>query len=175
MLSEQNIMHKFTLDKARKQKVDSKMRAVLQRVSRASVSVGGEVSGAIGPGLMVLLGVQVGDTREEMEWLAGKIAQMRVFSDSEGLMNLSVQDIGGEVLVVSQFTLMAKTRKGNRPSYIEAARPDEAVPLYEAFVRQMAELTGRAVPTGVFGADMKIDMLADGPVTIVMDTRQRDF
>lgn len=151
------------------------MRAVLQRVERARVSVGGEESGSIGRGLLVLLGVETGDSREEMEWLVGKVAQMRIFSDSAGLMNLSVNDVGGEVLVVSQFTLFAKTRKGNRPSFVGAARPEEAVPLYEGFVGRLSEELGRAVPTGVFGADMRIEMVADGPVSIVMDTRMRDF
>lgn len=153
------------------------MRAVIQRVSRASVVADGEQAGQIGPGLMVLLGVEVADgpavDMEHVEWLAQKVAQMRIFSDPDGKMNLSVSDAGGDILVVSQFTLFAQTRKGNRPSFIDAARPDVAVPYYEAFVRELHRLTGREIPTGVFGADMKISMEADGPVTIIIDSRNR--
>lgn len=153
------------------------MRAVIQRVSRASVVADGVQAGQIGLGLMVLLGVEVQDGPEvdmaQVGWLAQKVAQMRIFSDAEGKMNLSVSDAGGDILVVSQFTLFAQTRKGNRPSFIDAARPDVAVPYYEAFVRELERLTGRTVPTGVFGADMKISMEADGPVTIIIDTRDR--
>lgn len=126
---------------------------------------------------MILLGVEVADGPEvsmaDVLWLAQKVAQMRIFSDEEGLMNRSVQDIDGNILVVSQFTLFAKTKKGNRPSFIDAARPDVAVPYYEAFVRELENILGRKVPTGVFGADMQIDMQADGPVTIIIDTRDR--
>ena len=153
------------------------MRAVLQRVTHASVVANGVPTGAIGPGLMILLGVEVADGPEvsmaDVVWLAQKVAQMRIFSDEEGLMNRSVQDIDGNILVVSQFTLFAKTKKGNRPSFIDAARPDVAVPYYEAFVRELENILGRKVPTGVFGADMQIDMQADGPVTIIIDTRDR--
>ena len=153
------------------------MRAVLQRVTHASVVANGVPTGAIGPGLMILLGVEVADVPEfsiaDVLWLAQKVAQMRIFSDEEGLMNRSVQDIDGNILVVSQFTLFAKTKKGNRPSFIDAARPDVAVPYYEAFVRELENILGRKVPTGVFGADMQIDMQADGPVTIIIDTRDR--
>lgn len=153
------------------------MRAVIQRVSRASVVADGAQAGRIGRGLMVLLGVEVADGPEvdlsQVAWLAQKVAQMRIFSDAEGKMNLSVQDAGGDILVVSQFTLFAQTKKGNRPSFIDAARPDVAVPYYEAFVRELRSLTGREIPTGVFGADMQIDMQADGPVTIIIDTRDR--
>lgn len=153
------------------------MRAVLQRVTHASVVANGVPTGAIGPGLMILLGVEVADGPEvsmaDVLWLAQKVAQMRIFSDQEGLMNRSVQDIDGNILVVSQFTLFAKTKKGNRPSFIDAARPDVAVPYYEAFVRELENILGRKVPTGVFGADMQIDMQADGPVTIIIDTRDR--
>ncbi|MCI5983027.1 MAG: D-aminoacyl-tRNA deacylase [Marinilabiliaceae bacterium] len=153
------------------------MRAVLQRVTHASVVANGVPTGAIGPGLMILLGVEVADGPEvsmaDVLWLAQKVAQMRIFSDEEGLMNRSVQDIDGNILVVSQFTLFAKTKKGNRPSFIDAARPDVAVPYYEAFVRELENILGRKVPTGVFGADMQIDMQADGPVTIIIDTRDR--
>lgn len=137
----------------------------------------GAQAGQIGRGLMVLLGVEVADGPEvdmaEVAWLAQKVAQMRIFSDAEGKMNLSVQDASGDILVVSQFTLFAQTKKGNRPSFIDAARPDVAVPYYEAFVRELRRLTGREIPTGVFGADMQIDMQADGPVTIIIDTRDR--
>lgn len=153
------------------------MRAVLQRVTHASVVANGVPTGAIGPGLMILLGVEVADGPEvsmaDVLWLAQKVAQMRIFSDEEGLMNRSVQDIDGNILVVSQFTLFAKTKKGNRPSFIDAARTDVAVPYYEAFVRELENILGRKVPTGVFGADMQIDMQADGPVTIIIDTRDR--
>lgn len=153
------------------------MRAVLQSVTHASVVANGVPTGAIGPGLMILLGVEVADGPEvsmaDVLWLAQKVAQMRIFSDEEGLMNRSVQDIDGNILVVSQFTLFAKTKKGNRPSFIDAARPDVAVPYYEAFVRELENILGRKVPTGVFGADMQIDMQADGPVTIIIDTRDR--
>lgn len=153
------------------------MRAVIQRVSRAKVVADGTLTGTIGRGLMVLLGVEVADGPEvdmaQVTWLAQKVAQMRIFSDAEGKMNLSVADAGGDILVISQFTLFAQTKKGNRPSFIDAARPDVAVPYYEAFVAELRRLTGREVPTGVFGADMKIDMEADGPVTIIIDTRDR--
>lgn len=154
------------------------MKAVIQRVSRASVTADGRPAGRIGPGLMVLLGVEAADgpgvDMGEVAWLAQKVAQMRIFSDSQGLMNLSVADAGGDILVVSQFTLFAKTKKGNRPSFIEAARPDVAVPYYEAFVAELKRLTGKDIATGVFGADMKIDMEADGPVTIIVDTRRKE-
>lgn len=153
------------------------MKAVIQRVSRASVVADGVQAGRIGKGLMVLFGVEVADGPDinmaEVTWLAQKIAQMRIFSDEAGLMNLSVADAGGDILVVSQFTLFAMTKKGNRPSFIEAAKPDLAVPYYEAFTAELRRLTGRDIPTGVFGADMKIDMEADGPVTIIVDTRNK--
>lgn len=153
------------------------MKAVIQRVSRASVVANGVQAGQIGKGLMVLFGVEVADGPDvnmaEVTWLAQKIAQMRIFSDEAGHMNLSVADAGGDILVVSQFTLFAMTKKGNRPSFIEAARPDVAVPYYEAFTAELRRLTGRDIPTGVFGADMKIDMEADGPVTILVDTRNK--
>lgn len=153
------------------------MKAVIQRVSRASVTADGAQAGRIDAGLMVLLGVESADGPEvdtdEVAWLAQKVAQMRIFSDADGHMNLSVADVGGDILVVSQFTLFAQTKKGNRPSFINAARPDVAVPYYEAFVAELKKLTGKDIPTGVFGADMKIDMEADGPVTIIIDTRNK--
>lgn len=154
------------------------MRAVIQRVRRASVTADGVETGRIGPGLMVLVGVEAADEAEERSadtgWLAQKVAQMRIFSDADDHMNLSVGDIGGDIMVVSQFTLFAKTKKGNRPSFIDAARPEVATPRYEAFVAELGRLTGKKIATGVFGADMRIDMEADGPVTIIVDSRNRE-
>ncbi len=150
------------------------MRAVLQRVSEASITINGQPGGVIGAGFVVLVGVEHEDGEEDAVWLAGKIARMRVFSDAEGQMNLALADIGGEVLVVSQFTLHASTRKGNRPSFIRAARPGTAVPLYERFVELLEGELGRRVATGEFGADMRVALVNDGPVTIVMDTRNRE-
>lgn len=129
---------------------------------------------AIGPGFMVLLGIETEDTTEDADWLGGKIAQLRVFSDEAGLMNKALQDIGGEVLVVSQFTLHASYKKGNRPSFIKAARPEQAIPLYEYFVSQLSAMIGKPVATGRFGADMKVALVNDGPVTIIMDTKNKD-
>ena len=150
------------------------MRAVLQRVSSASVTIDGTVRGSIGRGVLVLLGVEPADTAEDIAWLSGKIARLRIFNDEEGLMNRSLGDVQGEALVVSQFTLFASTRKGNRPSYSEAARPEKAIPLYEAFVRQLGADLGKPVATGEFGADMKVALVNDGPVTILIDTRRRE-
>ncbi|MCR5697409.1 MAG: D-tyrosyl-tRNA(Tyr) deacylase [Marinilabiliaceae bacterium] len=150
------------------------MRAVLQRVKRANVSIEGRVNGAIGEGLMVLFGVEDSYDAADLDWLVQKIVQMRIFSDEAGLMNLSVKDINGEILVVSQFTLFAKTKKGNRPSFIAAARPEKAVPIYESFVEKLSQALGKPIPTGEFGADMQIDMLADGPVTIIIDTQNKE-
>jgi len=150
------------------------MRIVLQRVSSASVTIDGTVKSRIGPGLLLLLGIEHDDGQEDAAWLCKKIATMRIFSDEAGLMNRSVQDIGGEILVISQFTLHASTKKGNRPSFIRAARPETAVPLYEAFVELLAQESGRPVYTGEFGADMKVALLNDGPVTICMDSRARE-
>lgn len=147
------------------------MRAVLQRVSQASVTVGGQVVGAIGPGLLILLGVEEGDTLTDLQWLVGKVARMRIFNDVHGHMNLSVQDVGVEALVVSQFTLHASTKKGNRPSFIRAARPEVAQPLYEQFRLALAHEIGRPVPGGVFGAMMQVELINDGPVTIIIDSR----
>ncbi|MBL9129310.1 MAG: D-tyrosyl-tRNA(Tyr) deacylase [Verrucomicrobiales bacterium] len=149
------------------------MRAVIQRVTESKVVVGEEVCGAIGRGLLVLLGVAVGDTAEECDWLVGKIARLRIFADDRGLMNRSVVDIGGEALVVSQFTLLGSAERGNRPSFDAAARPDEAVPLYERFVASLAASLGRPVATGRFGADMRVSLVNDGPVTLWIDTRNR--
>ncbi|RYU79946.1 D-aminoacyl-tRNA deacylase [Hymenobacter persicinus] len=146
------------------------MRTVIQRVSRASVTVEGRVTGQIGPGLLVLAGFAPDDTPTSLDWMARKLVQLRIFGDEEGKMNRSVQDVGGQVLVVSQFTLLADARKGNRPSYIGAAPPPVAVPLYEQFVGLLEQLLGQPVPTGEFGADMKVELLNDGPVTIVLDS-----
>ena len=150
------------------------MRTVIQRVTSASVAIEAEVVGEIGKGLMILLGVTPEDTMADADWLVGKISRLRIFDDANGVMNLSVLDAGGEVLVVSQFTLMASYRKGNRPSYIRAASPDVAVPLYEYFVDKLQQALGRDVPTGRFGADMQISLTNDGPVTILIDSKNRE-
>ncbi len=150
------------------------MKLVIQRVSEASVSIGGTMHSAIGRGLMVLVGVSRDDTLDDVRWLVAKVAAMRIFPDDAGVMNLSVQDTDGEVLAVSQFTLLASTRKGNRPSYINAAGHELAVPLYEAFCDQLADTLGRDVKRGVFGADMQVALVNDGPVTIVIDSRLRE-
>lgn len=152
-----------------------KMRAVVQRVSRAAVRVDGEVVGEIGQGLLILLGVTREDTEEDRDWLAGRLVKLRIFDDEEGRMNRSLLEIGGEVLVVSQFTLFGTMKKGSRPSYNRAAGPDLAVPLYEGFAHEMERLTGKQVATGKFGADMKVELLNDGPVTIIIDSKERDF
>lgn len=150
------------------------MRAVVQRVSRASVTVEKRVAGSIGTGLLVLIGVERGDEGEDAAWLAGKIANMRIFNDEKGVMNLSVRDVGGEALVVSQFTLMASYKRGNRPSWTRAAGHETAVPLYEEFCKRLEEATGRMVQRGVFGAMMEVELLNDGPVTICMDSKRRE-
>ena len=147
------------------------MRTVIQRVTSASVSIGGEVVGEIGKGVMLLLGITPEDTQQDADWLVGKISKLRIFDDANGVMNLSLQDTGGEALVVSQFTLMASYKKGNRPSYIHAAPPAVAIPLYEYFVAQLQQTLDRPVPTGQFGADMQVNLTNDGPVTIVMDSK----
>lgn len=147
------------------------MRTIVQRVSSASVSIEGEVVGQIGGGMLLLLGITPEDTQVDADWLVGKVSRLRIFDDANGVMNLSIMDAGGEALVVSQFTLMASYRKGNRPSYIRAASPDIAVPLYEYFVSRLSQALGREVPTGRFGADMQVTLVNDGPVTIVMDSK----
>lgn len=149
------------------------MRAVIQRVTSASVTIGGEVKSAIGPGLMILLGVGHDDTPEDIDWLVKKIAGLRIFNDDAGVMNCSVVDVGGDALVVSQFTLMASTKKGNRPSYIGAAGHELAIPLYEKFCAALSAALGRPVGTGEFGADMKVALVNDGPVTICIDTKYK--
>lgn len=150
------------------------MRVVIQRVSQASVTVDGQEISRIGRGIAVLAGVECGDTPDDTAWIARKTASLRIFSDASGVMNLSLADIGGEILAVSQFTLTASTRKGNRPSYIRAARGDEASELYDLYCRQLSELTGTEVKRGVFGADMAVDLTNDGPVTIIIDSRLRE-
>ena len=150
------------------------MRAVIQRVSQASVTIAGQVRGTIARGLLVLVAIEDADTAEDIEWLAGKIVRLRIFADDAGLMNRSVQDVGGEILVVSQFTLFASTKKGNRPSYLRSARPEVAIPKYDAFVARLAAELGRPVATGEFGADMQVSLLNDGPVTITVDTKARE-
>lgn len=147
---------------------------VIQRVSRASVSIGGQLRASIGPGLMVLVGVAEGDTCDDAVWLAAKTSAMRIFPDDEGVMNRSVIDAGGDIMAVSQFTLNASTRKGNRPSYIRAAGHDLAIPLYELYCSECGRLIGREVATGVFGADMQVELINDGPVTIIIDSKLKE-
>lgn len=151
------------------------MRIVIQRVSRACVRVDGAVTGEIGRGLLLLLGVEPADTEEDAAGLAEKIVKLRVFEDTAGKMNLALPEVGGDALVVSQFTLFGSLQKGNRPSFNRAAPPLHATPLYERFVARLAELLGKSVPTGVFGADMKVELVNDGPVTLILDTRRTDF
>ncbi|OYQ35039.1 D-tyrosyl-tRNA(Tyr) deacylase [Flavobacterium cyanobacteriorum] len=150
------------------------MRVVIQRASEASVTIEGETVAAIKAGLLILLGIEEADTQEDIDWLAAKIARLRIFNDENGIMNLPVQDIGGDIIVVSQFTLHAATKKGNRPSYIKAAGPARAIPLYDAFVRAIKQELGKEVQTGRFGADMKVALVNDGPVTIIIDTKNRE-
>jgi len=150
------------------------MRAVIQRVSWASVTIKGIIRSSIAQGLLVLVGIEDADTREDLEWLSSKVVNLRIFNDAAGVMNVSVKDDGGDILVVSQFTLHAATKKGNRPSYIRASKPDIAVPLYEEFVARLATDLGKPVLTGEFGADMKVELLNDGPVTILIDTKNRE-
>jgi len=150
------------------------MRVVIQRVAHAQVEVDQAVVGAIGAGLLVLAGVEDADQREDVEWLTGKIINLRIFNDEAGVMNLSVKDINGAILVISQFTLHASTKKGNRPSYIKASKPGHAVPIYEAFKNRLSEELGKKVEAGIFGADMKVSLLNDGPVTITMDTKNKE-
>jgi D-aminoacyl-tRNA deacylase len=150
------------------------MRAVIQRVSTASCSVDSKITGAIGLGFMVLLGIEDADTDDDLTWLAQKIIGLRVFGDENGLMNKALADIDGGILVISQFTLFAQTKKGNRPSFIKAARPDKAIPLYEKMIAALNDLTGKKIATGIFGADMKVSLVNDGPVTIIMDTKDKE-
>ncbi len=150
------------------------MRTVIQRVSKASVTVDGNMVSSIGKGLLVLLGIEDADGTDDIDWLAQKIANLRIFNDEAGVMNLSVMDTRGDVIVVSQFTLHALTKKGNRPSYIKASKPEFAIPMYEEFVDKLEAILGKKVGTGIFGADMKVELLNDGPVTISIDTKNKE-
>jgi D-tyrosyl-tRNA(Tyr) deacylase len=150
------------------------MRAVIQRVSAASCAVDGEVTGKIDTGFMVLLGIEDADTTDDLQWLAQKICSLRVFGDEKGLMNKALADINGSILLISQFTLFAQTKKGNRPSFIRAARPEKAIPMYEQMIDTLSAITGKKTATGIFGADMKISLVNDGPVTIIMDTKDKE-
>ena len=150
------------------------MRVVIQKVTEASVSIENQIVASIDKGLLVLVGIEDGDTNEDIAWLSSKIVNLRVFDDENGVMNLSVKEVEGEVLIVSQFTLYASTKKGNRPSYIKAARPEVAIPIYEAFIKQVESLLGKRVPTGQFGAMMQVSLCNDGPVTILIDTKNKE-
>ena len=149
------------------------MMCVIQRVSSASVTIDGNVKSSIGKGLLILVGIEDADNQEDIDWLANKVVNLRIFNDSEGVMNVSVKDEGGDIIAVSQFTLHASTKKGNRPSYIKASKPDIAIPLYEKFVKALESNLEKPIQTGEFGADMKVSLLNDGPVTIVIDTKNR--
>ncbi|MBK9413732.1 MAG: D-tyrosyl-tRNA(Tyr) deacylase [Bacteroidetes bacterium] len=150
------------------------MRCVIQRVSEASVTIAEKVKSSIGLGLLVLIGIEETDNDEDIEWLCGKISKLRIFNDEAGVMNCSVMDMNGEILLISQFTLQASTKKGNRPSYLKAAKPDFAIPMYEKFIFQLEKETGKKILTGEFGADMKVRLLNDGPVTIIIDSKNRE-
>jgi len=150
------------------------MKAVIQRVSSASVTIDGSIKSSIEKGLLVLLGIEVTDTNEDIEWLSGKITRLRIFDDETGTMNLSVADVNGEVLLISQFTLHANTKKGNRPSFLKAAKPPRAIPIYEQFIAHLEKDLKKTIQTGEFAADMKVNLLNDGPVTIVMDSKNRE-
>lgn len=150
------------------------MKAVIQRVSKASVTIDGALKSSIGSGLLVLLGIEDADVLEDVEWLSSKIVNMRIVNDENGVMNVSVKDNKGDILLVSQFTLHASTKKGNRPSYIKASKPDFAIPIYEKMIKQLEADLGKSIQTGTFGADMKVELLNDGPVTIVIDSKNRE-
>jgi len=150
------------------------MRAIIQRVKKASILIKDSLHASVGNGLLVFIGIEDSDNRDDIEWLAGKIVRLRIFNDKNGIMNLSVQEISGEIMVVSQFTLHASTRKGNRPSYMKASKPEIAIPLYEAFVDEIEKEFHKAVKTGLFGADMKVSLVNDGPVTLFMDTKNKE-
>ena len=150
------------------------MRAVIQRVTKASVTIEGKINGQIENGLLVFMGIEDADTDEDIEWLSSKIVNLRIFNDEKGVMNISVKDISGNILLISQFTLHASTKKGNRPSYIKASKPDIAIPIYEKMIEQLSIDLGKEIQTGIFGADMKVELLNDGPVTIVIDTRTKE-
>lgn len=151
------------------------MRVIIQRVTQASVSVNNELISSIGNGMLVLAGFESSDTPADLDWMSTKITNLRIFSDEQGIMNLSVKETGGEILLVSQFTLHAATKKGNRPSYIRAAPPEIAIPLYESFIQTMSAQLGKSIGTGIFGAMMKVELVNDGPVTIMIDSKNRDF
>lgn len=150
------------------------MRSVIQRVTKASVVIDGKINGSIGSGLLVFLGIEDADNEEDIEWLSGKIVNLRIFNDEAGIMNRSVSDVAGDILLVSQFTLHASTKKGNRPSYIKASKPDIAIPLYEQMVQQLTDKLGKKISTGIFGGDMKVELLNDGPVTIIIDSKNKE-
>jgi D-tyrosyl-tRNA(Tyr) deacylase len=150
------------------------MRAVIQRVSRASVKIGDKVKSKIGIGLLILIGIEESDADTDIEWLCSKIVNLRIFNDNDNVMNLSILEIGGNILAISQFTLHAKTKKGNRPSYIRAAHPDIAIPLYNKFVDKLSQLSGKKIFTGEFGAMMQVELVNDGPVTIIVDTKEKE-
>ena len=150
------------------------MRAVIQRVTKASVTIEGKITGQIENGLLILMGIEDADTDEDIEWLSSKIVNLRIFNDEKGVMNISLKDIGGNVLLISQFTLHASTKKGNRPSYIKASKPHIAIPIYEKMIEQLSTDAGKEIQTGIFGADMKVELLNDGPVTIVIDTKNKE-
>ena len=150
------------------------MRVVIQRVTKASVSINNKIKSSIGNGLLVLIGIEEADNETDLEWLCNKIVQLRIFNDENKVMNLSVMDVGGEILAVSQFTLHAKTKKGNRPSYIRSANPEKAIPLYNMFLKRLSELMGNEVGSGEFGAMMQIELINDGPVTIIIDTKEKE-
>lgn len=151
------------------------MRVVVQKVSEAKVTVNGKLVSSIGKGLLVLLGIEDADVEDDIDWLVKKIVQLRIFNDENGVMNRSVQEVDGDIIVVSQFTLHANTKKGNRPSYIRAAKPDFAVPMYEKFIARTEEVLGKKVGTGIFGATMDVSLVNDGPVTLIIDSKQKDF
>ena len=150
------------------------MRTVIQRVSKATVLIDGKIHAQINDGLLVLAGIEDADTEEDIRWLSGKIVNLRIFDDENGVMNVSVKDAGGELLVVSQFTLHASTKKGNRPSYIKASKPETATPLYEKFIQELSAQLGKEIKAGIFGANMKVELINDGPVTIVIDTKNKE-
>jgi D-tyrosyl-tRNA(Tyr) deacylase len=150
------------------------MRAVIQRVNKASVTIDGRINGRIGLGLLVLIGIEDADNLEDIIWLSNKMVNLRIFNDDTGVMNRSVLEIGGDILLISQFTLHANTKKGNRPSYIKASKPDIAIPLYETMIKQLTSDLGKNIATGVFGADMKVELLNDGPVTIIIDSKNKE-
>jgi len=150
------------------------MRAVIQRVSRASVKIGNKIKSEIGTGLLVLIGIEESDEDRDIEWLSGKIVNLRIFNDNDGVMNLSVLEVGGNILAISQFTLHAKTKKGNRPSYIRAAHPNIAIPLYNKLIVRLSQLIGKEIFTGEFGAMMQVESVNDGPVTIIIDTKEKE-